>query len=135
MYHRCRLPGVAFAGLALLACVGGCGGERKITISGQLVQKGQPINVKALGKAKGPSAPPMVVFIPVEDKGSRPARYPAKKLNVETATYEVELPPGQYRVTVYVPGISSPTAPPPVKGGGGKVYDLQEAQTLDLEVK
>jgi hypothetical protein len=131
MTRACRPAGAAFGCLTLLALAAGCG-ERKVTVKGRLLENGQPLDPKALRAGEGrPSAPPFVVFVPEAAAADRKAARYRAAID-EAGRYEVQLPRGRYRASVFVPRGSTRAQPPPTEGG--PVYDVTESTTLDLEV-
>ncbi len=123
--------------LALSAFTGGCG-ERTITIKGQLLHKGQPLDLTALprGVKEAPAFPATVIFRPATDSRERKGKRYRATVDMATSTYEVQLPPGKYRASVFVPGLSACTpGPPDTQDAPGKVYDLSADQSLNLPVE
>src|SRR5262245_47286077 len=117
--------------LTCLALAAGCG-ERQVTVRGRLLQGGRPLDLRLCPKraANGPSSPPAVTFIPATDRpGRKDDRFRAR-VDLDQGTYEVRLPAGKYRVSVFVPG----TAGRPPRPEADPVYDLTGSRELDLEV-
>jgi hypothetical protein len=123
--------------LALCALVPGCG-ERTITVKGRVMHHGKPLDLGALPKdGKGAATfPPTVIFLPATDPQQGEGKRYQATLDLATGAYEVRLPPGRYRVSVFVPGLSATTpAPPDTVNAPARVYDLSAGRSLDLPVE
>lgn len=106
-----------------LLCVSiGCSGEPKpVTVTGRLLRNQTPLAV-------APDTYVTIGFVPEPATGNT---YPAT-FQQEDGTYSVTLPPGNYRVNVFVLPANSKAPPPPPKAGP-KVYEVKGNQQLDLE--
>jgi len=116
------------AGVLLLMFLSavGCGSTSKLEITGKLTKKGQPYQ-----------PPPMTLvtltFIP--EKKDSEQTYVAS-YDREKGTYGVELPPGQYKASLFMADRSKrpnvmQKAPPAFNK---TVYDLTSSKTLDLDI-
>ena len=133
MHFRCLRAAVGSVFLAL-AC-SGCGGDKKVKITGKLLKDGHPMIVSMETYVT-------LSFIPVfdaEDKAqaSKVTSHSAK-FDQTTGTYAIELPSGTYRTMLV---ISLP--PDPKKPGqlgptrtikSDKQHELKKIQELDIEV-
>ena len=112
--------------LLMFLSASGCGSSSKLEITGKLTKKGQPYQ-----------PPPMtlVTLTFISEKKDSEQTYVAS-YDREKGTYAVELPPGQYKTSLFMADRSKrPTvmqkAPPAF---GKTVYDLTSSKTLDLDV-
>ncbi|MCI0456731.1 MAG: hypothetical protein L0Z62_07110 [Gemmataceae bacterium] len=124
-----------FACLMLAVC--GCG-EQTVTIKGQLLLDGKALDLGALPKAGKdvPAFPPAVIFLPAAEPADGKGKRYRATLDINAGTYEVQLPPGKYRVSVFVPGLSAETpAPADTPNASSKVYELNASQSLNLPVQ
>jgi|GEM_PF-1503902 hypothetical protein len=126
---------VAF-GAVLFMTASGCG-PKVVKVSGRILKDGQAVTISDSDE-QGMSMPMTVVFR-TESGGQS---YPAK-VDRSAGTYEVTLPAGKYRASVFVPpkgGFPDPKdkkkgGPPIPKKDEGEIHDLSESKTLDLTVK
>ena len=116
----------------------GCAGSKTVKVSGKFLKDGQPYSFPDQTLVT-------LIFMPV-DKPEAPRKN--AQVKPDLSGYEVEIPPGKYRVSFtafpadFEPGSSAapsgPMAKPPVPGsdskGDGEVYDLTSAKKLDLPV-
>src|SRR5262245_58780036 len=114
--------------LVFCVCAAGCG-PKTVKVSGRILKDGQPTTFTKKTYVT-------LKFIPDDGKGDTVGA----KIDNEAGTYEVDLTPGRYRVSLFVPPENFQAGdrrllPPPTGGAGGdEVYDLTTSKTLDLPV-
>jgi hypothetical protein len=120
-----------FSAIVLTIGCAGCDGKSPIVVTGKLLKNGQPMVVS--------EDTYVTLSFVLETSGGNPneARSHSAKFDQKTGTYRVELPPGNYRtmLAIALPGskngkLNMPG--PPLKSE--KVYELNKAQELDIEV-
>jgi hypothetical protein len=121
MNRLLRLTAPALLGF-VLAFAFGCDGVSKTKVTGKLLMKGQPLSVSKKTIVTLSFAPD------VETKGVQTT--PAKFVR-ETGMYEIELPPGKYRVSCLLKDTENNQRIPT---GPSKVYDLSSANVVDIDV-
>lgn len=121
---RLAAPLLAYLMLAVLPGCGVVGGSSGVKISGKLVKNGQPLRVSKDTQVK-------VIFSP-EDKTTG-TTFPPAKFTYDTATYEILLPPGMYRVrwTILDKDQQAVSSSPET---AKIVHDLTSSKELDIDV-
>ena len=120
-WRRCSI----LVWLMVLALLAGCGGEKKVKITGKLLKNGQPFTVSR-------DTYVTIAFIP-EGETPNQKTHPAK-FHRSTGAFEIELLAGKYRVNyIIVEKNKEPLPVPPEQKT--KTYDLIENQELDIEIK
>ena len=78
--------------LAVLLCMGGCGGPRNVTVTGTVVRNGQPL-------APSPTGVVQITLVPDVPQGTPYTTYVGRP--DAAGKFEIlEVPPGKYRVAV-----------------------------------
>lgn len=114
-----HLAGLTLAWFAMVAALSGCG-ESKVKVKGKLLNKGQAFTV---------AKETYVTLSFAADVEMAKQIYTAR-FEQATGGYEVELPPGKYRVKCKVlDGESQPIPTGPVQ-----VFDLTKDQELDIDI-
>jgi hypothetical protein len=122
--------------LALVSLlIAGCGKPKSVKVTGRYLKDGQPFSFPDKTLVT-------LIFIPEDDAAARKHA----KSKPDLSGYEVDLPPGKYRVSFtafpaeFQPGDAAaapggaPMPPPPGQANLGELYDLTSAKTLDLAV-
>src|SRR5262249_43142722 len=128
--RRAVVPLLIAPALVLLA-VPGCS-PRKVRVSGRLVKNGAVQTYPADQYIT-------LQFVPVEAGGDQPRTYSAT-IDHAAGTYEVELRPGQYYISVFVPPPPGPDGKPPrvPKPGGLSAdrteFEFKSSTTHDITV-
>jgi hypothetical protein len=121
MNWQFRLAAAALLGFVMAVALGCDGGVSKVKVSGKLLMKGQPLIVSKKTIVTLSFAPEMQQALQTT---------PAKFV-YDTGKYEIDLPVGKYRVSCLLKDTENnkkiPTGPP-------KVYDVNNSQTLDIDV-
>jgi hypothetical protein len=119
--HRSRL--VATACLVLAVLLGGCGGPKKVKVSGTVIRGGEPFKVS-------PKTYVTITFAPADQISG--STYPAR-FNQEQGSYQVVVPPGKYRVAlIAVPPDGGARIRSPIDAS--KTYEILKDQKIDLEI-
>ncbi len=114
------------AATTLLVCVMtfafGCDSSSKTKVSGKLLMNGKPLSV---------SKQTIVTLSFAADVDAKGVQTTPAKFIRETGTYEVEVPPGKYRVSCLLRDTEKNQKIPT---GPAKVYDLSSANVVDIDV-
>ena len=123
---------LALAGICSLILIPGCT-PKSVKVTGRLVKNGQV-------QTYSEDTYVTLQFVPVEPADGKGRSYVAT-IDRPHGTYEVELPPGKYRLALFVPpkdyDPSNPQfAPPPGtrSGGGGLEFEFTSDTKQDIDV-